>query len=219
MAVLPGFLALAGFGGSLPVEYTDEGTTLGSLANPSTATVSSTREKTLVCVLANFPSALSQTIDSATLDGNSMTKLVSTVGGAAFDWIAAAIFIIDGAVTAKTLSVSLSATPVDIVFGVISLSNIQSEAARDTDVEGGTGAAAALTNLTTWVADGITVACGGNGVAATAYTWTNLTELRDNNTGRGMRGSYGADLDHDPNGTVKGEGASSNHATVGVTLR
>ena len=216
--MIPG-LKTCGFhsASSSPVTYVDHGDFAGTSANPSVATISSDGPHTAVVI--NWDDTSSRTLSSITLDGNAMTILVNKIqGGGPSDDLGVAIAIIAQGASSVDLSATFSATPNNINFTVISLQNLVSMTAIDTDSNGASsGSGSPMTALTGPGAGGIIIAGYTNTVDTAAVTWTNATEIADLDDGS-YRASAAIVLGS-PAGDIDADGGNSTHAICGVSLR
>lgn len=160
------------------------------------------------------------TLSSATWGGSSMSILEQIAYDPGNDCIHCAICIIAGAQTGNIV-LNFAATITDAEITKLSLSNLQSMTAVDTDEESASAGGSDLDSLTTPGTGGVRLAVLMNLGSATAVTWSNASEVSDLSVTSGAeswRHSMAYDLGDD-SGAIAGNGGSNDEAHVGVSLR
>ena len=128
----------------------------------------------------------------------------------------AAIAIIKGAQTGDVV-LTFADIVNDTSLTVMSLKNLRSRSAIDTDTSTHASGGASLTSLASPGVGGIRIAAWTNDDDTNTVTWTGATEISDVD-GSSHRFSAAYDLGDD-NGTITANGGSDEEAICGVSLR
>lgn len=211
---------LTGFGGgALPaIEVTDDGDSTAESSGGGSNAHTHTSESSTgpISILGAFWSdPTDTTLNSVTWGGSAVTILVQ----AHRSNIGCAIGIISGAQTGNVV-LNFSGSVDDSCLTKISLNNLLSMSAKDTDSSTSAAGSASLTALTTPGAGGVRIAVYGSETDS-AVTWTGATEIADFSLTSGAataRMSAAYDLGDD-SGTITADVDAADEAICGVSLR
>lgn len=219
---LDGLLGIAfGYGlADAGVTIVDDGDLTPSTTNQATHTFTSqTSTGPHTFLLVTWRDNNTASLDTYTWGGVSMTPLINR-NVPVSDECGAAIFYISGA-QSGTISLGFSESVTPVCATKVSLDNLLSATAIDTDFEElGSGTTATLDGLTTPGDGGIRLAVCANRTGGTAITWTNGTEIADLSSGGGVPIRHTVAYDLGDDGTsITAAGANAAHIIVGVSLR
>jgi len=214
--VFPVFTNQGAIGGAPAITVIDDGDySQSGSSDPFTFTATSTGPVTVVVVTYSNASFSARTISGVTFDGNAMDELVqhnSTVT----QTVGSGIYIIDGA-QSGTVSVNMSGTTNDGHITVLSLENLQSTTAVDTDEDYHATSTTTLSALTNPGSGGVVIVGYSNGEDTSAITFTNATELDDLDAGT-MRHGVAYVLGN-PAGNISADGGTNDGVLVAASLR
>lgn len=213
MSFLPGMIP-GGASGAIAVTVTDDGDVASPTSGASTsihrfAAQTSTGPFSILCIGINSSSV---TLVSAMWNSSAMTIHVQQASSNK----GCAIASIAGTQSGE-IALTFSGSLTDSSITKLSLNNVRSRTAIDTDAEAHASGGADLDSLASPGIGGIRVAMYVNGTQGTAVSWTNATEVSDFDAGQ-FRHSVAYDTGPDAT-AITADGASDAEAIVGVSWR
>lgn len=212
-----------GVGLSVPdITITDNGDTAmsggGTATRTTIATVMST-EATGVIVITWETSVDAVTLTDLTWGGNAMSILEQEHTNLGATEVGAAIAVISGVQSGSVVGTFSGNVDGSATVTAISLTDVQSLTAVDTDKNTGNGVDISLTALTSPGSGGIRIVGFANVTqTSSAVTWTGATEISDVTPGSNMRHSAAYSLG-DSSATITADSAENTQVIVGVSLR
>lgn len=211
---------LTGFGGGakppIPAPVDDgDATNSSGLASHTYAAQTSTGPVTVLGI--TWGDGSSRTLNSATWNGDAVSILVQQVVAMGAGFGNAAICIIGGGARSGNLVLNFSGTVLDSEITKLSVSNLISIMAIDTDDETSAGGGADLDSLLSPGIGGIRIGVFANDADTTGVTWTNATEVSDIEV-TNHRHSVAYDLGDNAT-TITADGGAVGEVIVGVSLR
>lgn len=216
--MLPGLNSIMAGIGLAPITITDHGDATPDSGVPGTATHTYNSLSTtgpVSAVMITWQAAASRTLDSVTWGGNAVTLLVNSRDPTG---IAGAAIGIRSGSQSGNLVLNFSGTVTRSAVTRVSLANLSSLTAVDTDSESDAGGGSNLDSLTSPGVGGIRLAAYYNGDAGTSISWTNATEIADMAVNSIYAHSAAYDLGDD-GGTIDADGGVDADCIVGVSLR
>lgn len=217
------------FGGLITdtaVQYVDEGTeevgTTGTTWTTTTAWTTTGVTLVLIAGTSDDPDDAEATAVTGDPGGGNyaFTKLVGTISTAGVGrHPSVSIWIYDGALASETIKIDFSATTQRAAVTVVSLQNLQSTTAEDTDTAVGDAASLTMSALSAPSADGITLTMG-NSVGGATY----LTSDMETNLVSASPGTltYSCDVSKSYDGsnvTYTKDTGTNDSVVAGVSLR
>lgn len=173
--------------------------TFATFNSASFASQTSTGPHTFVCVADSLTEHADTTSElSVTFGGNSMSQIVGGFAGTASPARATCVtmWYVSGA-QSGSLNLSWTVSRARRIAGfIVSLDNLQSATALDTDTHADSGSSISLANLNTPGAGGIRLVFAGDNQFRT-HTYSNATKLGEASTESSMRTSGGYDIGDD----------------------
>ncbi len=205
------------------ITVTDDGdaqSSSGAGTNTLTWTSQTSTGPHSVVLISWHKATTATTLSSITWSGVAMTILEQIAYDPGNDPIHGAIAIIAGAQSGSIVA-TFAATITDAEITKLSLLNLNSMTAVDTDEESAAAGGSDLDSLASPGVGGIRLALLTNLGAATGVTWSNATEVSDLQVTSGAeswRHSAAYDLGDDAT-AIAGNGGSNDECHVGVSLR
>lgn len=206
----------AGIGNIAVIDDGDAALSSGGGTSTVTFSAQTSTGPTSVICITWYKATTATTLSSITWNGSAMSILEQINRDAGSDTMGAAIAIIDGAQSGDVVA-TFAASVSESEITKLSLTNVQSLTAVDTDEEGAAAGGSDLAALTSPGLGGVRIAAFANLGSAVAVTWSNATEVSDLDAGT-YRHSVAYDLGDDAT-TIVATGGSNDEVHVGVSLR